>query len=216
MDKKFLFLIGLAFVLIFAVGFLIMPSFLSGNKNNEEVSGNEKPPYGNLSPAGKPGTGETVSGNFTVKKDTDGWQMININKEQISIKIPGDWQINANADNYLLKAAFNKEKAQVSIIVDSYDDSAGLSPDKWAKQYRGVASYKQITRDSLNGISYISKVSAGRDDSGKQEFIENSYKLSGIFKHEDKIISTSCSIAGVDYKSYISICEKIAESFYVK
>ncbi len=216
MDKKFLFLIGLAFVLIFAVGFLVMPSLLSDNKSNEEVVGNEKPSYGNLSPVVNLGSDETASGNFTVKKDTDGWQIVNINKEQVSIKIPGDWQINANTDNYLFKAAFNGEKIQVVVVLDAYDNPEGLSPDKWAKQYRNIASYKQITRSSLSGISYISKVSAGRGESGKQVFVEDSYKLSEVFKHEDKIISNSCSIAGVNYKSYVSTCEKIAESFYVK
>jgi hypothetical protein len=238
MDRKFLFLIGLAFALMLIVGFLIMPSLSNGNKSNEEIASGETPFRGNFPSADYPaedqgGSLEGVSktlGLITATKLSDGRFLLENKSGGYQITVSPEWVMSEDGAEFKLfygDAANLKPGIELNnmaaLNIEILSNKNRYEFSEWFKNLDSfvrsdLGTEKNFKKVQTNaGTAFRGYRKSDRiDDFGKVVPKNDSSVVDYLFFKGYKVYRVTCASSGSDYGNLSQICENQIKYFSVK
>lgn len=144
--------------------------------------------------------------------ETGGWRLIRHPVFGITFKLPPAWQITV-FDNGKgeISGSFSGEGFNATINVSRQDNLMGITPEKLLS---GNKNFFRVNRGPIEGLGYITQITseAPEDNINATGGIPDSYVLTNQYFTDGKILETSCSLFGLNYRSMIPTCEEIAKS----
>ncbi len=194
-------------LLAVVIGLAIFLSFKNSNKDaTSKIQGGV---YGNsqnisTNKATTTATSTTI-GAVTVYAPAGGWRLAQNNVLKVSLKVPENWDINADVSIDSFKAAWNTDRVGMAADIYSYDNPNKITTAQWAVN-NGLVGFIPITVGGVSGVKYVTKITY---ENGTSSQIENSYVVGLILSQGSKIIDVSCFANGIDFSLYKSKCDEV-------